>query len=637
MGPRERGPDQFADQAIDRDEVERLPDFGAMALVLLGDAEAVASLAVSAPLPGDLFGSLRRASEVAQHTQGIEADPPVGALGRSLRLLPGAEQAVTFAIAWHFPNRREGHAYAARFSHIADLVNHLGREHEHLSAATRLWHDTYYDSSLPLWLLDRLHSTVSTLATSTCQWWKSGRFWAWEGVGCCHGTCGHVWNYAHAPARLFPILERSVREMQDFAPTAGFVAATGEIRFRGEGWGLWAGDAQPGYVLKAYREHQCSTSRAFLERNWPAIKQALEFLIKQDGNDDGLIEGKQHNTYDIDFYGPNTMVGSLYLAALRAGEELAREMNDVVFARRCRTLVEAGRTNSVAKLFNGEYFIQLVDLKQHDDCQYATGCLADQLFGQSWAHHVGLGHVYPRETVLAALRSIWRYNWAPDIAAQNEKHPPERWFARPGEAGLFTCTWPKSAHLGAKSVRYRDEVWTGIEYQVASHMVWEGMVEEALAICRGVHDRYHPSKHNPWNEVECGDHYARGMASWGVFTALCGFSHHGPHAEIGFAPRLQPGDFKAAFTAAAGWGTFTQKRTGHHQVGRIALQWGTLGVRELHFELEDGAQLRAVTMRLNGAQVAATVRQDGRSATVSTPVLVTLERGHTLEVGLELL
>ena len=158
-----------------------------------------------------------------------------------------------------------------------------------------------------------------------------------------------------------------------------------------------------------------------------------------------------------------------------------------------------------------------------------------------------------------ALNSVWKYNWAPDVGPQNEAHPPERWFALPGEPGLFTCTWPKSPYL-KEGVRYREEVWTGIEYQVAGHMVWENMVPEALAICRGVEDRYAPAKHNPFNEIECGDHYARAMASWGVYTALAGFEYHGPKGHIGFAPRITPENFRAAFTAAEGWGSFAQTR-----------------------------------------------------------------------------
>ena len=196
---------------------------------------------------------------------------------------------------------------------------------DRLANDTALWVQTYYDSTLPYWLLDRLHSTVSTLATSTCEIWKNGRFWAYEGVRCCDGTCGHVWNYEHALARLFPQLERTVREMQDFNPEAGLVADTGMIRFRGDWPDFWCGDAQTGYILKAYREHQTSADDGFLTRNWPQIRKALEFLFQQDGNDDGVIEGEQHNTYDINFYGPNPMIGILYLGALRAGEEMAKE------------------------------------------------------------------------------------------------------------------------------------------------------------------------------------------------------------------------------------------------------------------------------------------------------------------------
>ncbi len=233
--------------------------------------------------------------------------------------------------------------------------------------------------------------------------------------------------------------------MQDYNPKAGFVEATGAIMFRGEGWKLWAGDSQPGTVLKAYREHQMSAGAGFLKELWPRIRKSMEFMIGQDGNDDGLVEGQQHNTFDINFFGPNTMVGSLYLAALRAAEEMAHEVGDTAFAARCRRIFEAGRKNTVEHLYNGEYFIQKVDLKKHPEHQYADGCLSDQLFGQGWAHQVALGYVYPKDKVLAALHAIWKYNWAPDVGPQNKAHPPQRWFARPGEAGLFTCTWPKSA------------------------------------------------------------------------------------------------------------------------------------------------------------------------------------------------
>ena len=358
------------------------------------------------------------------------------------------------------------------------------------------------------------------------------------------------------------------------------------------------GDSQGGYILKAYREHLCSPDDTFLRRNWPHIRKALEFLIAQDGDADGLIEGRQHQTYDQDYYGANTFVGALYLGALRAGETMADLLGQTDFARQCRTIFESGQRRSMERLFNGEYFIQTVDLKQHPDWQYADGCLADQLFGQGWAHQVGLGQLYPRDAVLQALESIWKYCWAPDVKPQNDTHKPERWFAYPGEAGLFTCTWPKSRHLGPKSTRYRDEIWTGIEYQVASHLAWEGMITEALAICRGVHERYHPSKRNPWNEIECGDHYARAMASWGVLLALAGFEYDGPAATIGFAPRLTPEKFQCAFTAAEGWGSFRQTTEPGTQNAELEVKWGKLRLRELRLALPPGARLAAARVTI---------------------------------------
>ena len=619
-------------------ELEAQPDFGSMALALV-DAGAEPLLATALP-DGTTAEAVFRADWSAEppDAQRPFGNPLVGAVAKRLRLEPGQEATVTFAVTWCFPNRplrggERGNFYANRLASAADVAGYLAENADRLIGQTKRWHATWYDSTLPHWLLDRLISTASTLATSTCQWWTNGRFWAWEGVGCCHGTCTHVWNYAHTMARLFPRLERSVREMQDYHPDAGFVEDTGMIRFRGEGWNMWAGDGQAGTILKAYREHLCSADGSLLARHWPRIKKSLEFLIREDADENGLLEGSQHNTYDINFFGPNTMVGSLYLAALQAGAAMATAMGDQDFAARCRRLFAAGSRLSVERLYNGEYFIQEVDLEKHPEHQYGDGCLADQLFGQGWAHQVGLGYVYPRDQVRSALQAIWRYNWAPDVGPQNEAHPPERWFARPGEAGLFTCTWPHSPHL-PRGVRYRDEVWTGIEYQVAGHMAWEGMVTEALAICRGVHERYHPAKHNPWNEVECGDHYARGMASHGVFLGLCGFEYDGPRGHIGFAPRMTPDDFRAAFTAAEGWGTLSQTRQAVVQTQRIEVRWGQLNLQSLAFEVPEGQPVRGVSLTCGPQTLEAEHRQDGRRLELRLKKPLTLREGETLTVVL---
>jgi hypothetical protein len=306
-------------------------------------------------------------------------------------------------------------------------------------------------------------------------------------------------------------------------------------------------------------------------------------------------------------------------------------MGEEAYAKRYRRIFESGRRLTLERLWNGEYFIQEVDLKKYPKHQYEKGCLSDQLFGQGWAHHVGLGYIYPPENVNKALQSVWKYNWAPDIGPYNVNHKPERWFARAGEPGLFTCTWPKSPYI-AEGVRYKNEIWTGIEYQVAGHMVWEDMLREGLAICYGIEERYHPAKHNPYNEVECGDHYARAFASWGVYTALAGYEYHGPKGHLGFTPRITPEDFRAAFTCAEGWGNFTQKRKGKIQNEKIDMRWGKLRLKSLAFAVPDNLRRVKVNVTAAGKPIAVDYAlNDGRLDIILKKDLV-LSEGQMLEV-----
>ncbi|MFO7975917.1 MAG: GH116 family glycosyl hydrolase [Candidatus Hydrogenedentota bacterium] len=263
--------------------------------------------------------------------------------------------------------------------------------------------------------------------------------------------------------------------------------------------------------------------------------------------------------------------------------------------------------------------------------QYKDGCLSDHLFGQGWAHQLGLGYLYPTDKVRSALQAVWKYNWAPDITPYNEEHAPFRWFISPGQAGLFTCTWPHSEYLPEGTV-YKNEVWTGIEYQVAGHLAAEGFVEEALVICRAVHDRYHPNLKNPYNEVECGDHYARALASWGVYLALAGFDYDGPMGHVGFAPKITPEAFKAGFTWAEGWGTFEQSRAGGVQTERIALKWGRLRAKTFSFALPEGKNTASVTVTAAGKPVEAACEVQNGRVTVTLVKDATIQQGEAFEI-----
>jgi len=438
-------------------------------------------------------------------------------------------------------------------------------------------------------------------------------------------------------SRLFPELERSVREHQDFSEAQD--QETGAIAVRGlrvvgsESLGRTptATDGHAGSILKLYREHLMSPDGEFLGRNWAQARRALEWLIAEDGNRDGVIEGRQPNTYDIAFTGANTFVGALYLAALRAGEKMARHMGEDAYADHLGAIADRGSQITVERLWNGEYFRQEVTSGENRQNQYGDGCLADQLFGQQWAHQVDLGYLYPKSRVKRALGSIWRYNWAPDVGTQNRYHRPERVFARPGEAGLILCTWPKSGHPGEQAVRYRNEVWTGIEYQVAAHMLYEGMLEEGLAIVRAIHERYDGRKHNPWNEVECGDHYARSLASWGCLVAIEGYHYDGPGKRIGFSPRLSPEDFRGFFSGAEGWGTLIQKRDLQKQSNRIEVKWGRLAVKTIEVELPPEVTVREVHVAAQDGVLAINVQQSGQKVSMELKRHITLrDNQHVL-------
>lgn len=599
-----------------------LDAYGDMSLGLISGPGSVRACAI---VPDGHSGKTSFAEKVFL---GLQAEGPesasqpfgqktVGALSDEFVLNPGEVKTVTFAISWYFPRYTGGTVffftmedlpnlnsikrhYAANYSSSWDVLLSVSANLEELSSLTKRWVESWYDSTLPYWLLNRVGANISTLASQTCHWFDNGRFWCWEGVDSCPGTCQHVWQYAHAVARLFPGLERNLREVTDYGIS---YSNDGSISYRAEaGIGgvnmkqerpaeaFFAVDGQLGTILRVYREHMMSADEGFLSRLWPRVRKSIEFMTSLDEDGDGLLDGAQFHTLDTNWYGQIPWISSLYLAALAAGKAMATEMGDLEFTAFCQDHLNLGRQSLVSRLYNGEYLVHRADPTHPESMDLTQGCYIDQVFGQSYAAHLGLERVIPVEETISALNALWKYNYTPNIGPYRQQfHDVKggRWYAMPGEGGLLMCTWPKGdcnrsnfeqkvLALDVTSEGYLNECMSGFEYQVAGHMVAEGLVEKGLAVARTIHDRHHPAKRNPYNEIECSDHYSRAMSSYAIFLNIAGFRYHGPKGEIAFAPKLTPENFKTVFTSAEGWGSFSQKSADGRLEASVVLKFGRL-------------------------------------------------------------
>ncbi|MGQ9854222.1 MAG: GH116 family glycosyl-hydrolase [Candidatus Oleimicrobiaceae bacterium] len=621
-----------------------------------------------------------------QHVSARDPSPPgrsdVGSLVLFAEVAPGQSVALPFIIAWYFPNRenywnsepafrhkRMRNHYANRFANAWEVAQYAEDHRQKLEEQTRAFHDALFGSTLPGYVLDAVSSQASIIRTNTCLWLEDGSFFAFEGCGdasgCCPLNCTHVWNYEQALAFLFPSLERFMRRIDFLHNTLpnGYMTFRTLIPLTGQWWQFKAcADGQMGTIVRAYREWKLSGDNAFLRELWPKIKAALEFAWKGCGSPppegfawtaeqlrrpwdedmDGVMEGEQHNTYDIEFYGPNTMTGSLYLAALEAAAEMAKAMGEHKSARVYRRLFAQGQAAYDALLWNGHYYRQQVvvaeglqvpeglrmpprageSAQMAPKYQYGEGCLSDQLLGQYLAHVAGLGHVLPAEHVKTALKSIFDYNWRRPLG---DFANVQRVYALNDEAGLLLCSWPFGNRPLLPFV-YSDEVWTGIEYQVAATLIYNGWVDEGLAIVKGARDRYDGVRRNPWDEIECGHHYARAMASWALLLALSGFSFDGVVGHMCFAPAINQEDFSCFWSTGSAWGTFSQ-RSG---IATVQVLHGSLALTQLSLAPADFFAARA-TAYVDGAPFSARAqRREGRLH-LAFPRLK-LGEGQTMEV-----
>jgi non-lysosomal glucosylceramidase len=643
----------LVDQIVFSDSIEDFgtyadqPDIGTMALTLLGDPkQTVASAQLGSAAVADAAIDLTPVTEghVAVITPN---DNLVGALKRSVSLAPGEKTTISYLVTWCFPNPLElslktptARQYSTRFATAVDVVKALVRELPRLTQSTELWHDTWYDSTLPYWFLDRTFANVSTLASGTTYLLSDGRFYGYEGCYSCPGTCTHVWGYQQALGFLYPSLEKELLEKVELNQNLG-MNAEGGVAMRAEFDKTVPVDGQAGILMRSYLADRMSSDHSFLKNNYPAIKQAADFLVKTyDASQSGILRGGQHNTMDAAWYGEVAWLSLYYQAALLATAEMADRMEDHDYAASLRKVADQGRQYIEQHLFNGEYFFQNADPAHADSPGVYIGCQSDQLLGQNWANQTGLGYILNPEQERTALNSIWKYNYTTDAGLYRKVFTGGRNYTCPGEGAVVMCTFPLGGEDALKKGRgsfsaYMNETWAGCEHALAATMMWQGLVDKALAVERTINDRYAADKRDPWDECECGSHYSRSMDSYGVFIAACGFEYDGPAGYMAFSPRIHPDHFKAAFTSADGWGSFAQDYQAKAMTASIDLRFGRLSVQDLALSVPPGCPASTVTCGLAGKTVPVTSELSGNRVSIHFAAPLQMNAGQTLKVNIQ--
>jgi uncharacterized protein (DUF608 family) len=479
--------------------------------------------------------------------------------------------------------------YAGRFADIEGIKSYWESHHASLEQASRKFSRALHDSTLPSEVTEAVTANLTILKSPTVLRQTDGRLWSWEGSGDENGaggpgSCTHVWNYAQALPHLFPALERGLRETEFGADQGedGFQLhrAALPIRQMGdtpEGRAMpAAADGQLGGIIKAYRDWRISGDTAWLRGLWPKIRSSLDYCIASwDPKHRGWIEEPHLTTYDVKLWGPEGLCTSLYLGALKAATRMGSALGDTVegYSR----LLRQGIQRMEAELFNGEYFFQKTEWKslrasfplpseyitdrytpeglelakqEGPAYQYGIGCLSDGVLGVWLCLVAGMDNVLDPRKVDSHLGAVYRHNFKKNLTDYPQLGRPNLGM---GPAGLLVCTWPRGGRTTIPLL-YVDEVWTGVEYQVAAHLIMWGKVEQGLEIVRAARSRYDGRVRNPFAEQEAGQWYARAMSSYSLLQACSGARYDAVEKTLYLKPALK-GDFRCFLSTATGYGT----------------------------------------------------------------------------------
>ena len=531
--------------------------------------------------------------------QPVETPAPGASIYVPFKLKPGEEKTIAVNFCWYMPDTKlsigvlaSGNIqvptykpwYSERFKSLTEVTDYWAKNYSELKKNSEMFRDAFFSSTLPSEVIEAVAANLTILKSPTVLRQNDGRLWGWEGCGdnegCCHGSCTHVWNYAQAIPNLFPALERTLRETEFKVSQndQGHQTFRSNLPISEPSHTFYAAaDGQLGGIMKVYREWRISGNTDWMKDLLPYVKKSIDYCIETwDPNHKGYIEEPHHNTYDIEFWGPDGMCTSFYLGALTAIIEMSKASN-MPFDE-YETLLNKGKSFMESDLYDGEYFIQKVvweglkaaspvevakkslninyseealELmkKEGPKYQYGTGCLSDGILGMWMATVCGLNEVIDNEKVTSHLVAVHKYNLR--TVLYNHANPQRPTYAVGKDGGLLLCSWPKGGALSLPFV-YSNEVWTGIEYQVASHLMFKGEVEKGLEIVRECRERYDGTVRNPFNEYECGNWYARAMSSYALIEGLTGVRYDAVDKTLFIDSKI--GDFTSFISTNTGFG-----------------------------------------------------------------------------------
>ena len=560
----------------------------------------------------------------------VEKNAPGASLYVPFTLNAGEEKTIRLMMCWYVPQTRlqigevapsakervktdpllQYHKpwYSSRFRSVNEVAQYWNNQYTELKRKTTLFSDTFYKTTLPAEVIEAMAANLTILKSPTVLRQYDGRFWCWEGCGdnwgSCHGSCTHVWNYAQAVPHLFPSLERSLRETefnenqneeghQVFRANIPITEVVHDFHS--------ACDGQLGGIMKVYRDWRISGDDSWLRRIFPKVKASITYCIKTwDPQEKGIVEEPHHNTYDIEFWGPTAFGTGFYLGALQAMISMGEYLGEDI--KQYEALYKKGRDHIETSLYNGVYFFQQIkwkDLKAPDPAkaqsfhtqyepealklleaegpkyQYGTGCLSDGILGAWLSYMCGLKDPVDSAKIKSHLQAVYKYNFRDNLS--EHANPQRPTYAIGNEGGLLLCSWPNGGKLSLPFV-YSNEVWTGIEYQAAAHLIMMGEVEKGLEIVRACRKRYDGRVRNPFNEYECGHWYARALSSYGLLQALTGVRYDAVEKKLYVHSRV--GDFTSFLSTDTGFGTVIFK----NNKASVQVAYGKIEIKEIAIE-----------------------------------------------------